>query len=217
MAILFIVSFVSLLKNCVLSEEEGEIEARAKAEYSCISTEYLGQFLSESFPNAKSLIIYDSVSTSKLMEQRIVGLRKGLAGKIEIIKEIGLPTTPPKDIPPNMIRISDFINADDFNKAIKKYPKADLIISLIGLPDDIQNMDIWQIEDKKKRPKLAVFGGSIEVLSTAIKANYIQALVVYRQMDKYANQLPPDDLKEAFNRRFILITPQNIKDFETGK
>lgn len=217
LGILIIVGSSSLLKNCILVEEEGEVETRAKNEYSCISTEYLGKFLANSFPDSKALIIYDSVSTSKLMEQRMTGLRKGIEGKIEIVKELGFPTKIPKDIPPNMMRISDFVKAEDFNMAMKKYPQANLVISLIGLPEDIQEMQIWQIEDKKKRPKLAVFGGDIDQLANAIKADFIQALVVYRPMDKYVNQLPPSDLEEAFKRRFILITPQNIKDFEPKK
>lgn len=199
-----------LLKNLVFDKEVGEVNTQSKQEYSCISTEYLGKYISEKYPNSKALVFYDSVSTSKLMLQRICGLRKGLAGKVEVVQEIGMPKKYPKGIPPQMFRTNEYIRAEDFNRAMKKYPRANMLISLVGLPADIEEMTVWQIKNKNKRPKVAVYGGDPKKLSTAIREGYIQALVVYREMDKSFNKLPPGDLEAAFNKRFMLITPQNI-------
>lgn len=205
-------AFFSLLKSCFFYEAEGEIEARSKSQYSCISTEYLGKYLSDTYPNAKALIFYDSISSSNLMKQRIDGLKKGL-GSMTIVKEIGLPSNIPEDIPRHMIRSCDYIKANDFNKAIKKYTRANLIISLIGLPEDYDQINIWGMDDKH-RPKVALFGASLEEFKSDLENGFVNALVIYKQMDKSVNQLPPSNLKEAFNKRFKLITDDNVNELD---
>ena len=215
--VLVLAAFVSLLRNCVFREPEGRTQSQARILYSSVSTEYLGNYLADKFPESRALIIFDAASNSKILQERLNGLRKGLKGKVEIVNELGLPTQLPPGVPPEMIRTIELIKASDFDSAMKNNPKANMIITLIGLPQDIQNMQIWRMEDAKKRPKMIVFGGDPEILKDAIKADYIQALVVYRQMDKYAKQKPPSDLNEAFARRFILYTPQNIAELEKAK
>ncbi len=209
--VLLLGAFFSLLKSCVFYDPEGSIEIQSKNEYSCISTEYLGQFIYEKYPDAKVLVVYDAISSSPLIEQRLTGLRKSFDGKIDVVAEIGFPLKTPKERPARMMHSIDYIKADDFNEIMQKYPNVNMIISLVGLPYDVQNMHIWDITDSKKRPRVIVFGGSLKYLTPVIKAGVIDALVIYREMDQSVNQLPPDDLKEAFDRRFRLITPENIQ------
>jgi len=205
------------IRNLFFSEEEGEIEKRSKKQYSAISTEYLGKYLSEKYPKSKAVIFYDSLSTSPVFEERLNGLRKGLQGSIDIYLEIPLPKSVPQNIPPRMIRAIDYISAEDFNIVMKKYPNVNMIISLVGLPHDSAKMNIWQIDDPIKRPKFILFGGNLRELSPAIEAGYINALVLYRHMDKSVNELPPADIEEAFNRRFRLITPESVKKDQTSR
>ncbi|MEA2013488.1 MAG: hypothetical protein U9O87_10505 [Verrucomicrobiota bacterium] len=203
---------MGFLKNCFFYPVEGVVEDESKKQYTYLSTEYLGKYLTEEYPDSKIVIIYSSISVTKIQQLRLEGLRKGLSDDCEIIKQVGLPFYIPGGIPQCMISLNEFLKAKDFNDVFLENEDADMFISLVGLPEDLNKMSLWEIESEVKRPKLIVFGGDVSILKEAIINDYIQALIVYRQMDNSVNKLPPDNLKEAFSRRFMLITPKNIEN-----
>jgi len=79
---------------------------------------------------------------------------------------------------------------------------------LTGLPYDVENLTLWNISDP---PKLAIIGpGSLHKLKNAIVQNYVAGVVTYRPRYDFEDRSVPKDLDEAFNKRFLLITPSNI-------
>ena len=76
LSVLILSAFFSMLNSCVFYVPEGDVESASKFEYASISTEYLGNYLSKTYPNSKTLIIYNAIPSTKVVEQRIIGLRK---------------------------------------------------------------------------------------------------------------------------------------------
>jgi hypothetical protein len=94
------------------------------------------------------------------------------------------------------------------NKLLDKYDgKYDMIVTTIGLPQDAKRLDIWKGD---KKPKVALASGSVYELRGAIKSGAIVAAVTYNPQAEYDDKPVPKDLDEAFNKRFLLLTPENI-------
>ena len=95
-----------------------------------------------------------------------------------------------------------------FDGVVEEYTdKVDLIITTIGLPEDSGRMAFWEL---KNPPKIALASGSVYRLKDAIKRARVVAAVTYSPDARYSDKPPPSDLDEAFDKHFLLITPDNI-------
>ena len=108
------------------------------------------------------------------------------------------------------------LKGDDFNNFLKSNPGHNVIISLIGLPPEKQELAKVELFDAEKmegkqRPVLGLVNGDVYGLWMAIKIKYIHSIVTYRPKTKFDKKPPPENLKEAFDKRFILITPDNLE------
>jgi len=205
--------------------------------YMMVSTEKLGQYLAEKYPGSKALVIVAPTSTlvNQSNEALVKGLKEGMGGKVEIIKEIApevpkmnmpnmptmpanadgkTPKAPPMD-PVAMMGPPEFwLTPAAMDSLIEPYiGKADLVITTIGLPMDMAKMKYWTWE---KKPKMVLASGGIFSLKKAIEAQAVAAAVAYNPKSTFDNLAPPSNLEEAFNKRFVLITPDNIKEISTS-
>ncbi len=190
-----------------------------------VSGEKLGQYLAKKYPEAKALVIRDP--KNKTADERIKalldGIKQGAGGKITLVAveapeipknmkgmggEMGMPgpggeggadMTPPTEF---------WFKAPIFDKLVKKHAgQIDMVITTMGLPSDYGRMKFWKMS---KRPKLVLAGGSVYDLKQLFAGKYIAAAVTYNPDAVYKDESPSSDVDKAFDKRYVLITPENL-------
>jgi len=211
LVVVFICAIAVLVETGVFGENS-ETQRLIKNElaYSRSRAVMVGRLLAEKYPGSKALVITDGiVPATKGQEQLIEGLKEGIGSAITIEAAEGLPIDRSKMKPEEFRPMEEMMNAALFDQLIVRYPNANLVISLIGLPYDVANMGLWKM-DPKARPKVALLTGDIHQLKDAIGAGYIVAAVSMRPDLKDIEAKAPADPQKAFEMRYLLITPENI-------
>lgn len=189
-----------------------EIMDREK-QYAKAAAIEMGAFLAKKYPGSIPAIIASPNYQKNPRELAIIdGLKQSL--KTAIVAPLQYPKRPKgaPGGPEAMPMMDDMMNAKQFNQLFKKYDKNTLFITIRGLPMDVHNMSIWK-DDKKKMAIL--LNGDVYNLKKAIELGKICGLVTYKPGVKFEDKPCPRDPKEAFNERYILITPENIKKVAT--
>lgn len=206
------------------SSENEELKHRkilaAEHAYTRVSSEKLGRYLAERHKGKDILIVRPFSFQLRKEEQAalMAGLKQGLGDQLGRMV-LHDPTYPP-EIEPLIRRyeqtgiagrlppLRTWYNAAYFDQLIEQRALGiEIVISLIGLPEDVMDMKFWKLED---RPKLALWGGPIHRLRVPIEAGVVIAAVRRRPNPQLVKGDPPKDLDTAFDQRFLLITPQNI-------
>jgi hypothetical protein len=176
----------------------------------------MGQTLAKNYQGSKALVITNkNYKKNKRAMTIIDGLKEGFGSKIDLaaidfVEPPQMPGAPGgPDAPPMMID-EMMLTAEQFDALANAHPDCKLIISLIGLPMDAANMQLWAMEEDV-RPKIALMNGEANRLKEAIFAGYIAALISYKPGVKFSEEPAPSDPKVAFDKRFIMITTQDIE------
>lgn len=171
----------------------------------------LGQYLGDQFSGSKALVITsENYEKNKRQKELVDGLKEGMGARV-IIEAIGSPIVEKKEgVPPEeMMMMEEMLQAKNYNELIEKHKDCELVISIIGLPHDIKKMKIWKNDNKQK---LALLFGDVFILEKAIQIGKVVAAVTYRPGVKFTEEAAPSDPKEAFEKRYLLITPENVKE-----
>ncbi len=101
--------------------------------------------------------------------------------------------------------------ASEFDRAIKSHPEAELVISLVGLPIDVENIGFWYQENC---PQLILFGGNLKYMDIALKHKIVIAAIAFVPGASFANSRKPTDqnAEETFYEHFLLINRSNIDE-----
>ncbi len=198
-----------------------------EASYNRIAGEKMGLYLAGQYPGTKVLIIknIDMGMPNKMTEAQITGLKKGFGNQIAIAGVVHPPIPEqvkqmmeqaPEGMPPEdfgMMAMEGMFEAKQFNQIFQEHGKnVDIIVSLIGLPMDVENMTLWNMS---KPPKLALFNAMyIPNMKQAISRNYVTAMLAYKPNADFRDETVPKNI-EDFDKRFLLITPQNIEQMAT--
>lgn len=171
----------------------------------------MGRYLAGKFPGGKALVIAGEDYKKNKMETGLIEeLEKGFGPQIKLIAVESLDIIQ-KYLPYEQVKpINQIMKAVDFDIVIDRHPECNIIVSLIGLPDDVKYMKIWQMEEKK-RPKVAVLNGYLFMLGGAIKVGYVCAAAAQKN-GSITDEAPPSNPEKAFNMRYILVTPENIDE-----
>lgn len=201
---------------------------RREAAYQRIAMERLGQHLAEAHSGFRALVVkpIEFGDPTETTTAQLDGLRAGLGGQIEIVAIVS-PEIPEEFrqmmehagedmdmVPMPPMADMSMMQADSFNAGVNDYlDDVDLVISLVGLPMDMQNLSIWR---KRPPPKLAVYGfPHMPGIKEAIGDGYIVAFVTHRpDPDPEAHKVMPRSIQD-FDTRYILITPENIQEIST--
>ncbi len=193
--------------------------------YQMIGAKKLGMVLAEKHAGANAIIIVEPSAggPNETTDAMLAGLREGLGSGITIVEEIApeIPAAAMKQFAQDMGPMEGegggeemlpplefWFTAKLFDElAEKNKSKADMIITTIGLPMDLGAMKFWKMKD---RPKLALAGGSVYDLKRAIKDGMVVAAVTYNPKAVYDEKAPPSDLDAAFDKRYLLVTSDNI-------
>jgi hypothetical protein len=112
--------------------------------------------------------------------------------------------------------------AEDFNKIFKENNDCDFIILFAPLPYEtkelykishftlIEEDGEWVKDPNYKYPIIGLFNGSIYGISPIIEEKLISAVTMWKNKPNMKDIDVPEDTQEAFNMRYLLITPENI-------
>jgi len=143
--------------------------------------------------------------------------KAGLDALKESLKKAGISATEvalniPQGSDGEPVPLETAINAKIYNEVFSKNKSANIFFILSQLPMDPQElmkMDCWKFEPKKSR--VVMISAEIYNLKNLIAKGIIGAAI--GSQNNYDPEKPaPKDWKAAFDARYILITPQNLKE-----
>jgi len=204
-ALCVLVSICQVFISCHRISDVKDRESDLSAEE--IATRKLGKYIAANYAGKKTLIIKTPTSriiNKKAEEGRLRGLKNGLNGKIDDIIEAS-PV-----VPANTLRFGEkWYTAKKFDQLAHLYADREVIISMIGLPDDLDDLLFWQ---KPTKPALILYRGHIRNLDAAIWHKHVQALLIPRpDMQLRGRKSRPSNRKSFFNKYFLLIDKNNVK------
>lgn len=214
--------------------------ATKSQQYQKIAVQKLGSYLASEYPNAKTVILshidYSSIQPDTDTEQLPNSVKKFKRWEEEL-KEVAdgqlditniihpkLPaqvnntenaetgagdTSRPTDYRMFM-GVGGIMQAKYYNKALSgQLNNCDLLIMLRNPPYDIEKLKVWQMSSP---PKVALMHpGMLSKLKESISRGFITAVVTHKpDANNALNKPVPKDMEEAFNKRYLLITPKNI-------
>jgi hypothetical protein len=175
----------------------------------------LGEKMRTKYPGVKTLVVANhNYQKSQRQQELIAGLKEGLGiAAITVVDTLEFPEKDERMGPGEieMMPLEEMMTSREFDALLKKHPDCRLVITMIGLPRDASGMKLWT-QDESKRPALAMLNGEIHSLKNAIKAGLIAAAVSYRPGIKFSEDPCPENPQEAFDERYIIITPENVDE-----
>jgi hypothetical protein len=193
-----------------------------------IATRVLAEQLSTRFPRSKALVVANpftqragqSAEIHNFDKTGIRGLQAGFKTK-DTIKVVYPELRPEFEQSPQSVYVDpktttplSFLVAENaFDLLAKSNSDFDLIVSLIGLPINLRESEIWRDAEKPRfgllLPDWRMVGDRLAVRE-AVKSGKIAAAVVNRPGAPPDDAPPEGDYKTEFARRFLLVTRENI-------
>ncbi len=154
-------------------------------------------------------------------EAGVRGLRAGLGPNIAL-EAVAFPELKaeaqqnPRAVfidPETTTPLSYLVAEDAFDKLAGEHPDCDIIVSLIGLPADLGRVQCWQTNGPPKfallLPDLRIIGDR-EAVMRAVKSGKLAAFVLNKPGAPDSNALVGGDFAKEFEKRFVLVTAENI-------
>jgi hypothetical protein len=203
--------------------QKNALQARA------LATRVLGGHLAATQPGRRVVVMSSPYTRRAGIDRAIVeteeaglrGLREGLGQKLSI-SAVALPELRPSALEdPRAIPIdtetttplSYLVAPGAFDAVVRQQPGCDIIVSLIGLPAELNRCEAWQAAGAPAfallLPDLRMVGDTAAV-TAAVKSGKLLAFVARKPGG------PGDDVplgreeKAEFARRFLLVTRENI-------
>ena len=175
----------------------------------------LAQYMTKTVPDGKFIVLTDSnpAEKEKKAQQAVVdGLNEACAQEHADITVVAVIPHKPSQAEQALLAAPGKFTAADFNKTLKRFPKCNILISLIGLPADLGNMKIAQtfLKTPKKAPKIALLNCRVKGMYKLMQGGFITAIVLPNPKKKYSEDSPVNDLRETFDMRYLLITKENM-------
>ncbi len=185
--------------------------------YEQVKAKVLGEAIAKQFPAQKILVIETpNYEKNKRTQAILDSLKEGLGSCQMIVKvpQIQKPKSAgdnPEDI--DMLPMEELIKAKDFDQLINANKGVACVVTTFGFPMDIKNMRTLRNAMKPTgKPKFAMLTGDISRAQSLIKSGAVVAVVTYKPGIEFNDEAPPSDTKEAFDKRYILITPKNMAE-----
>lgn len=103
------------------------------------------------------------------------------------------------------------VQSNSFDRLVAAHPDHDLVISLIGIPPRTTHPEVWKSAVKLAFlfPDWRLLGGPTEI-QEAFRSGRVLAAVMNKPRAAEDHQLS-SDYQEEFERRFLLVTGQNVE------
>lgn len=202
-----------------------------EAHFAAIAVERLAMHLAQHHAGAQAIIILPfEWRTSEAHRQAMsAALKRGLSDQIQVLATIDppLPQAVKKayesrynSADMEQVEIPDFASwftASYFDGLVEAElskaatDKATIIVSLAGLPEDSTRLRILR---GSVRPKLAAVFGPVYALKNLIARGDIIAATDHHPAPNHEAQPPEEEIATAFDRRYLLITPENLAEMQ---
>lgn len=215
MLVVIVCAVVVLMKTGVVGDQGTQRIIANELTYAKAGYFMLGKQLAEKASGAKTLIIAEKARANDTRTPELLqAFKDGAAGKLTIAAtDTPTVTWPagkePKPEAMNMMPMSEMLKAKDYNDLIAKYSDCTLIVSFMGLPRDVEDLQVWTMAPDK-RPKIGLINCPYQNLKTAIQSGVVIAVVGISPTAKFDEKPAPKDPKAAFDARYIMITPENV-------
>ena len=201
------------------SPQEKALHSRA------LATQRLAEHLARTLPGHRALVVSNPFAQAKggailaQEEAGVRGLRKGFAKRIALDAVVFPELTPAAQQAPQTIELppgattplSFMVTEDAFDKLAGQHPSCNLIVSLIGLPAELNKVEVWQLASPMKfallLPDLRVVGDT-EAVRRAVQSGKIAAMVCQRPEVAGAGASAGTE----FDQQFLLVSAENIDE-----
>ncbi|NQZ59633.1 MAG: hypothetical protein HRT88_19450 [Lentisphaeraceae bacterium] len=220
---IFIIITAMWQNICNIDGGIADVQERERA-YMRSQCQYLAGYLKDNYSgNGKCLIILPPKDTSSLsnpdIDHKIAAFKEGFNGKILDIKTVPVkegnmnPENPADEGPMDMFEAT----AEDFNKVIEDHQGYDLIIIIASLPYGEEIYDINLFKEKEDDDQednsitVGILSGNIsKTTEILLGEKAITAMTCWSDKPIIDEEDAPDSYTEAFNKRYLLITPKNM-------
>ena len=176
--------------------------------FSEASAQAAGELVSKKFAGKNVLIVASGGNAWEKQPNKLVEYTKKYINGANVTVK-GLPYDTPAG---DSGMMEEYMNAKYFNQLFDENKDVDVFVMTLSLPYDPSQMARIKLWKQKNPPKLVLINADVNFLGQEIKKGTIAGAVVMRpdlkQEDFEKNA--PKDLKEAFEARYVLITPENI-------
>jgi len=197
-----------------------------------LATQFLGQYLARTYPGDKAIILSNPFSNRSGQPAQVYdferagvrGLERGL-GKAVAVEKVAFPELKPGalenphafPIPPNTSTpLAYLVKDDSLDRILQESPGVQIVISLIGLPANVQQTRAWKSTNRCRfgllLPDLRVLGDQGAVLD-AFRSERIAAVILNKPGAPPEDQPLGKDPKMEFDQRFLLVTPANVERY----
>jgi hypothetical protein len=150
------------------------------------------------------------------------GLRKGFGPEIDV--KVGFPKLKPEAIrdvssvfvdPNSTTPLSYLVAEDAYDQLMREHPECDVFVSLIGLPGNTATSPVWLRNGPPRfgflLPDFKIMGDP-NAIRQVFKTGKIIAAVIPKPGVSLPDRVAGVDYKAEFDRRFILVTGENIDE-----
>ncbi|NLH72609.1 MAG: hypothetical protein GX456_06110 [Verrucomicrobia bacterium] len=212
----------------VVPHGEGALRNRAIARRQ-LAIQVMGEYLAERMPGANTLVLGNPFTqlrgqTAEVYayeDAALKGFKNGGRDRLVLcgVEYPELMSAAVQDpslvpIPADTTTPLSFLCVEgSWDRVLAKHPGVELVVSLIGLPADIQRLAAW----KDGRPKFAfIFPdfrvlGDVDAVVAAFKSGKIIAAVVNHPNAPPESEPMARAVKDEFERRFILVNAGNCE------
>ena len=207
--------------------------------YTQISYKKLGDHLGAYYQDKTLLIIKQNFGESAEREALVMdALKEGLQNRMEIKVVMLGEEMDPNNPDAAMMGPEYMLTPEEFEKVLyenvpgyqmKADPEKDdlldpmtpgnprntVVLSMMGLPMDMDNMPLWN-KKEEERPVIALVNANLFGMKQRISDGYVSLVMTHNPTAVYDPDAEiPDSENEAFDSRFILITDLNVNDKAT--
>jgi len=194
-----------------------------------IATRGLADYLARAHDGKKALVVSNPFTQRKDTAKAIVeteqagirGLREGL-GKSVMVAAVVFPQLKPgaEDNPRAMLAdietatpLSYLMTSVAFDELARQYADCELMVSLVGVPLEVSGTEAWKAPGAPRfallLPDLKIIGDT-GAIKSAMKSGKLTAFVLARPGAPDDETSPGKDWKAEFEKRFLLVTAENI-------
>ena len=194
-----------------------------------VATRGLAAHLAKHYPGQHALVISNpftarpgttkDIVATELAGQR--GVREGLGTAVALDGIVFPELRTEAQAKPRSVFIDSetttplsFLVADDaFDKLAEANPTATILVSLVGLPAELDLVKCWTREGDPRfallLPDLRIIG-TAESVRAAMKRGKLAAFVLAKPDAPGSAAQPEKDWEQEFQKQFLLVTPENI-------
>ena len=194
-----------------------------------LATQFLGQYLASQYAGKKAIVLSNSFSNRSGQPREVYqfekaglrGLRRGVGSAVTIERVVypelkpGLLQNPrAASIAPGTTTPLSYLLADSALDYIAgQSPKAEILVSLIGLPVNVRQTESWKPGSGRRfallLPDLRMVGDQ-SAIRQAFESRKLAAIVLNKPGAPPAEQPLGKDAKMEFEQRFLLVTPESV-------